>query len=82
MKILTPLALALAVLCVTSDPAVAARKTSEAGLNLSGPLGPNSLVPVAGTTSSAIAIPNLIEAGRRTEALSIYGVRRYLASDT
>ena len=43
---------------------------------------PSGMDPDAGTTLSAIAIPNLIEAGRRTEALSIYGVRRYLGSDT
>ena len=61
MKILTPLALALTVLCFTSDPVVAASKIS----------GPYSLIPVAGTTSSAIAIPNLIEAGRRNEAIAI-----------
>lgn len=51
MKVSTPLALALAVLCVISDPVVAASKTSEAGINVRGPLGQNSIVPVAGTDS-------------------------------
>jgi hypothetical protein len=50
MKILTPLALALAVLCVSSDPVVA--KTAEASINLSGSQGPNSLIPVAGASDN------------------------------
>jgi len=45
MKILTPLALALAVLCVSSDPVVA--KTAEVANNFG---GRRSLVPVAGYT--------------------------------
>ena len=51
MKIFTPLALALAILCITSETVVAASKTSEAGLNVRGPRGSHSMISIAGSNS-------------------------------
>ena len=71
MKFFTPLALALAVLCVTSDSVVAASKGSEVSNNVCGPLRPNSVVPLAGTDSLIVIV--IITAASKSEGYDCQG---------
>ena len=75
MKILTPLALALAVLCVSSDPVVA--KTAEVANNFG---GPRSLVPVTGVARSKTAEVAINFSGPRS-LVPVTGVARSKTSE-